>query len=329
MEEKKIKTALISVYYKDHLEEIVRTLHSLDVSIISTGGTRDFIVNLGIPVTSVESLTGYPSILGGRVKTLHPKVFGGILARTDHEGDRKEMAQYAISPVDLVLVDLYPFEETVASGASEEQIVEKIDIGGISLIRAGAKNYTDVAIISSKDQYPVLLDILENHKGVTTLEQRRGFAMEAFNITSHYDTAIFNYFNLKQGQPVFKRSLRMAKPLRYGENPHQRGTFYGDFNEIFDQLQGKEISYNNLLDIEAAVYLIDEFTETTFAILKHNNACGIASRPVLAEAWKDALAADPVSAFGGILITNTAVDLETATEIDKLFFEVIIAPSFQ
>ncbi len=328
MEEKNIKTALISVYYKDHLEEIVKALHSLNVSLISTGGTRDFIVNLGIPVTSVESLTGYPSILGGRVKTLHPKVFGGILARSENEADQKEMDQYALSTVDLVLVDLYPFEETVASGASEVQIIEKIDIGGISLIRAGAKNYTDVAIISSKDQYPALLDILQNKKGMTTLEQRRVFAMEAFNITSHYDTAIFNYFNQKHGQPVFKRSIRLAKPLRYGENPHQRGTFYGDFNEIFDQLQGKEISYNNLLDIEAAVYLIDEFTETTFAILKHNNACGIASRPVLAEAWKDALAGDPVSAFGGILITNTAVDLETAGEIDKLFFEVIIAPSF-
>ena len=238
------------------------------------------------------------------------------------------MAQYAISPVDLVVVDLYPFEETVASGASEEQIIEKIDIGGISLIRAAAKNYTDVAIISSKDQYPALLDILQNNQGLTSLEQRRLFAMEAFNITSHYDTAIFNYFNLKHGQQIFKRSIRMAKPLRYGENPHQKGTFYGDFNEIFDQLQGKEISYNNLLDIEAAVYLIDEFTETTFAILKHNNACGIASRPVLVEAWKDALAGDPVSAFGGILITNTAVDQETAIEIDKLFFEVIIAPSF-
>ena len=328
MEEKKIKTALISVYYKDHLEEIVRSLHSLNVSMISTGGTRDFIVNLGIPVTSVESLTGYPSILGGRVKTLHPKVFGGILARSNNETDNKEMAQYAISPIDLVLIDLYPFEETVASGATEEQIIEKIDIGGISLIRAAAKNFTDVTIISSKDQYPALLEILQNDQGLTNLEQRRLFAMEAFNITSHYDTAIFNYFNLKHEHQIFKRSIRMAKPLRYGENPHQKGTFYGDFNEIFDQLQGKEISYNNLLDIEAAVYLIDEFSDTTFAILKHNNACGIASRPILAEAWKDALAGDPVSAFGGILITNTAIDQETAIEIDKLFFEVIIAPSF-
>jgi phosphoribosylaminoimidazolecarboxamide formyltransferase/IMP cyclohydrolase len=328
MEEKKIKTALISVYYKDHLEEIVRTLHSLNVTMISTGGTRDFISKLGIPVTSVESLTGYPSILGGRVKTLHPKVFGGILARSDNETDQKEMARYAISPVDLVVVDLYPFEETVASGATEEQIIEKIDIGGISLIRGAAKNYTDVAIISSKDQYPALLEILKNNQGATSVEQRRIFAMEAFNITSHYDTAIFNYFNRQHGQLIFKRSIRMAKPLRYGENPHQKGTFYGDFSEIFDQLQGKEISYNNLLDIEAAVYLIDEFAETTFAILKHNNACGIASRPVLAEAWKDALAGDPVSAYGGILITNTAVDQETALEIDRLFFEVIIAPSF-
>jgi phosphoribosylaminoimidazolecarboxamide formyltransferase/IMP cyclohydrolase len=328
MEEKKIKTALISVYYKDHLEEIVRKLHALNVTMISTGGTRDFIVNLGIPVTAVESLTGYPSILGGRVKTLHPKVFGGILSRSENETDHKEMIEYAIAPVDLVLVDLYPFEETVASGAAEEEIIEKIDIGGISLIRAGAKNYTDVAVISSKDQYAALLDILQNNGGTTTLGQRKSFAMEAFNVTSHYDTAIFAYFNRTGGQQVFKRSLHQAKPLRYGENPHQRGTFYGDFNEIFDQIQGKEISYNNLLDIEAAVYLIDEFTDTTFAILKHNNACGIASRPVLAEAWKDALAGDPVSAFGGILITNSAVDQDTALEIDKLFFEVIIAPSF-
>jgi phosphoribosylaminoimidazolecarboxamide formyltransferase / IMP cyclohydrolase len=328
MEEKKIKTAFISVYYKDHLEEIVRMLHSLQVSIISTGGTRDFIEKLGVPVTAVETLTGYPSILGGRVKTLHPKVFGGILARLDHESDNRELNEYDIHPIDLVVVDLYPFEETVSSGASPEHIIEKIDIGGISLIRAGAKNFAEVAIISSRDQYPALLEMLEAKKGVTDIEQRRQLAMEAFNVTSHYDTAIFNYFNRQHRQLVFKRSIIEAKPLRYGENPHQRGTFYGNFNEIFDQLQGKEISYNNLLDIEASVYLIDEFTETTFAILKHNNACGLASRPVLVDAWKDALAGDPVSAYGGILITNTRLDLETALEIDKLFFEVIIAPAF-
>jgi phosphoribosylaminoimidazolecarboxamide formyltransferase/IMP cyclohydrolase len=328
MEEKKIKTALISVYYKDHLEEIVRMLDALQVTIISTGGTKDFIEKLGIRVTAVESLTGYPSILGGRVKTLHPKVLGGILARLDLESDIRELEQYDIHPVDLVVVDLYPFEETVVSGASMDEIIEKIDIGGISLIRAAAKNHSDVVIIPSKMQYSLLVDILQNGNGITSSEQRRNLAMEAFQVTSHYDTAIFNYFNRHHELPVFKHSISLAKPLRYGENPHQRGTFYGDFNQIFEQLQGKEISYNNLLDIEAAVYLIDEFTETTFAILKHNNACGIASRPVLFDAWKDALAGDPVSAFGGILIANTRVDKDTAEEVDKLFFEVIIAPVY-
>ena len=328
MEEKKIKTALISVYYKDGLEEIVRKLNDLNVSIISTGGTKDFIEKFGIKVTAVESLTGYPSILGGRVKTLHPKVFGGILGRLDNNTDVGELKQYDIQAVDLVIVDLYPFEETLASGASMEAIVEKIDIGGISLIRAAAKNYTDVVIIPSKEQYPALLDILQNQGGKTGLDQRRRFAMEAFAVTSHYDTAIFNYFNSDREKLVFRHSSNLAKSLRYGENPHQKGTFYGDFSAIFEQLQGKEISYNNLLDIEAAVYLIDEFSDTTFAILKHNNACGIASRPVLCDAWKDALAGDPVSAFGGILITNAKVDAETAVEVDKLFFEVIIAPAF-
>jgi phosphoribosylaminoimidazolecarboxamide formyltransferase / IMP cyclohydrolase len=328
MEDKKIKTALISVYYKDQLEEIVRMLDSLKVSIVSTGGTKDFIEKLGIQVTAVEFLTGYPSILGGRVKTLHPKVFGGILARLDHDSDNHELEQYDIKPIDLVVVDLYPFEETLTSGAAKEEIIEKIDIGGISLIRAAAKNYTDVVIIPSKDQYPQLQDILANGKGMTNLEQRKNLAMEAFQVTSHYDSAIFSYFNRHHEKQVFKKSISQAKPLRYGENPHQRGTFYGDFSQIFDQLQGKEISYNNLLDIEAAVYLIDEFSDTTFAILKHNNACGIASRPVLLEAWKDALAGDPVSAFGGILITNKRLDRETAEEVDKLFFEVIIAPAY-
>jgi phosphoribosylaminoimidazolecarboxamide formyltransferase / IMP cyclohydrolase len=325
---KKIKSALISVYYKDHLEEIVRKLSALNVSIISTGGTKEFIEKLGIKVTAVEELTGYPSILGGRVKTLHPKVFGGILARPGHKQDVLDMKQFNIDSIDLVVVDLYPFEETVASGASEEDVIEKIDIGGISLIRAAAKNYQDVVIIPSKDQYPVLLDILDNHQGSTVIDQRRSLALEAFGVTSHYDSAIFNYFNSNKEKQVFRQSINLVKPLRYGENPHQRGNFYGDFSQVFDQLQGKEISYNNLLDIEAAVYLIDDFKDTTFAILKHNNACGIASRPVLVDAWKDALAGDPVSAFGGILITNTKVDANTAAEADKLFFEVIIAPSY-
>ncbi len=328
MENKRIQTALISVYHKDNLEEIIRLLDTLGVSLLSTGGTKDFIEKLGISVTAVESLTGYPSILGGRVKTLHPKVFGGILGRGQHEGDVKEMEQYGIQAIDLVVVDLYPFEATVASGASHEDIIEKIDIGGISLIRAAAKNYTDAVIIPSKEQYPMLLDILKTQGGESTLQQRLQLAMEAFQVTSHYDTAIFSYFNADRQKLVFKQSIVASKALRYGENPHQRGTYYGDFEKIFDQLQGKEISYNNLLDIEAAVYLINEFTDTTFAILKHNNACGIASRPRLVDAWKDALAADPVSAFGGILITNVTVDAETAEEVDKLFFEVIIAPAY-
>jgi phosphoribosylaminoimidazolecarboxamide formyltransferase/IMP cyclohydrolase len=325
---KKIKTALISVFYKDHLEEIVRKLDSLGVSIISTGGTKEFIEKLGIEVKAVESLTGYPSILGGRVKTLHPSVFGGILARLDNQDDIRDMKKFEMNPIDLVVVDLYPFEQTVSSGANDEDIIEKIDIGGISLIRAAAKNYTDVVIIPSKDQYSMLIDLLNTQDGTSTLEQRRSFALEAFAVTSHYDTAIFNYFNRKKEKQAFRKSISTARTLRYGENPHQKGTFYGDFNEIFEQIQGKEISYNNLLDIEAAVYLIDDFTDITFAILKHNNACGIASRPVLLDAWKDALAGDPVSAYGGILITNAKVDAKTAEEIDKLFFEVIIAPAF-
>ena len=328
MNEKTIKSALISVYYKDQLDVIARKLQALNISIISTGGTREFIEKLGIPVKAVEELTGYPSILGGRVKTLHPKVFGGILSRREHDSDNREMKEFSMDPIDLVIVDLYPFEETVASGAQPEDIIEKIDIGGISLIRAAAKNYQDVVIIPSKNQYPVLLDILGDHQGISSLDQRRYLALEAFGVTSHYDTAIFSYFNSSREKQVFRRSVNEAKSLRYGENPHQRGTFYGDFGKIFDQLQGKEISYNNLLDIEAAVYLIEDFTETTFAILKHNNACGLASRPGLLNAWTDALAGDPVSAFGGILITNAPLDEATATEVDKLFFEVIIAPAY-
>ncbi len=327
MEDKKIKTALISVYNKTNLGEIIHTLNGLGIKIISTGGTKKFIEELGINVIAVEQLTEYPSILGGRVKTLHPKIFGGILARMDNESDLHELKQYNIEGIDLVVVDLYPFESTVVSGASEKEIIEKIDIGGISLIRAAAKNYNDVVIIPSQEQYPVLLDIL-SRKGITSLEERKRLALEAFNISSHYDTVIFHYFNKTLDKCVFKQSIQTSKALRYGENPHQKGVFYGNFDEIFDKLHGKEISYNNLLDIEAAVYLIDEFEETTFAILKHNNACGIASRDILVNAWKDALAGDPISAYGGILITNVEVNKETAQEIDKLFFEVIIAPSY-
>lgn len=328
MNDKKIKTALISVYHKTNLEEIVLKLDQLGVKLISTGGTQKFIEELGVKVTPVENLTDYPSILGGRVKTLHPRIFGGILARMDNQSDLQQLEHYQIEGIDLVIVDLYPFEDTVASGASESAIIEKIDIGGISLIRAAAKNHKDVVIVPSQEQYPVLLELLSNKKGLTSLEDRKKLAMEAFNVSSHYDTAIFQYFNKDFHKKVFKQSILTSRALRYGENPHQEGTFYGHFEEMFEKLHGKEISYNNLLDIEAAVYLIDDFTETTFAILKHNNACGIASRQRLLDAWKDALAGDPISAFGGILIANMKIDKETAEEINKLFYEVIIAPSY-
>ncbi len=324
---KTIKTALISVYHKDNLDEICRRLNTLGVRILSTGGTKTFIEELGIKVDAVEDLTGYPSILGGRVKTLHPKVFGGILSRRDEASDIEQSKKYEIPEIDLVVVDLYPFEKTVESGASEADTIEKIDIGGISLIRAAAKNFKDVVIIPSQEQYPALLEILKNN-GNTTLELRKELAMEAFQVSSHYDTAIFNYFNQSFNTPFFKQSISKSKTLRYGENPHQKGVYFGDFEKIFDQLHGKEISYNNLLDIEAAVYLIDEFNETTFAILKHNNACGLASRPKLADAYKDALAGDPISAYGGILITNRKIDAETAREMDQLFCEIIIAPAY-
>jgi phosphoribosylaminoimidazolecarboxamide formyltransferase / IMP cyclohydrolase len=329
MKKKKITTALISVYHKEMLEEILKKMAELKISVLSTGGTRDFIEKSGYHVTAVEELTHYPSILGGRVKTLHPKIFGGILGRRDNASDIDEMAHYEIPAIDLVVVDLYPFEDTVRSGASEEEIIEKIDIGGISLIRAAAKNFEDVLIIPSRDQYADLLKILDEGKGISTLDDRKKMALQAFNTSSHYDTAIFNYFNKNAGLKVFKQSIPESKTLRYGENPHQKGFFYGSFEALFDQVHGKEISYNNLLDIEAAVYLIDDFSEPTFAILKHNNACGIASRADLTEAWKDALAADPVSAYGGILITNRELDEKTAAEIDSLFFEVIIAPSYE
>ena len=324
---KKIKRALVSVYHKEGLDEILMKLHREGVSFVSTGGTQTFIESLGIPCDAVEDLTGYPSILGGRVKTLHPKVFGGILTRRDNEKDNEQITEYQIPEIDLVIVDLYPFEDTVASGAEEQAIIEKIDIGGISLIRAAAKNFNDVVIVASKGQYKPLLQLLDEQGAVTSLQDRKWFAKEAFMVSSGYDSAIFNYFDGGEGS-AFRCAVNDAKHLRYGENPHQKGLFYGNFEEMFEQLQGKEISYNNLLDIDAAVTLIGEFDELTFAILKHNNACGIASRATVLEAWKDALAGDPVSAFGGILITNTLINKEVAEEINKIFFEVIIAPDY-
>ena len=326
-DEQKIKSALISVYYKDGLDLVVKKLNHLGVRIYSTGGTLSFIHELGVAAESVESLTGYPSILGGRVKTLHPKVFGGILARRELPSDLDQLVEYSIPQIDLVIVDLYPFEETVASGADDQAIVEKIDIGGISLIRAAAKNFQDVTIVASRDQYGELLQVLEAGNGITTLAQRKTFAREAFNVSSHYDSAIFNYFAGDDGTAM-KVSVQGKKSLRYGENPHQKGAFFGNLDAIFEQLHGKEISYNNLLDIDAAINLVDEYSETTFAILKHNNACGAASRPSLMAAWKDALAGDPISAYGGVLITNVPVTGDVAAEINSLFFEVIIAPSY-
>ena len=320
---KKIKSALLSVYYKDGLAPIVRQLAAQGVTLYSTGGTQSFIESLGLAVVPVENLTSYPSILGGRVKTLHPKIFGGILTRRDHEGDIAQIEEFEIPPIDLVVVDLYPFEETVAKGGKEDAIIEKIDIGGISLIRAAAKNFNDVVIVPSKAEYPILLEVLEKNNGETTLDIRRKLALHAFKVSSGYDTAIAQWFagaaEKSQGESV----------LRYGENPHQKAVFKGDLDSIFEKLNGKEISYNNLLDIDAAVNLMAEFKETTFAILKHNNACGIASRSTVLDAWNTALASDPVSAFGGILICNAVIDLPSAQEINKLFFEVIIAPGFE
>jgi phosphoribosylaminoimidazolecarboxamide formyltransferase / IMP cyclohydrolase len=328
MSNKKIYSALISVYHKDGLAEIVSKLRILGVRIFSTGGTFNFIKDLGIPVESVESLTSYPSILGGRVKTLHPSVFGGILARRGNSDDIEQLSKYNIPEIDLVIVDLYPFEETVSKSSDEGEIIEKIDIGGISLIRAGAKNYNDVLIVSGREQYHHLLDLLNERDGYSDLQERKYFAAEAFKITSHYDTAIFNYFNREAKIPVFRKSINTHYGLRYGENPHQQGIFYGDLEEVFDKLHGKEISYNNLLDIDSALSLIIEFSEPTFAIIKHNNACGVATRNNLIDAWKDALACDPVSAYGGIIVTNVTIDEITAAEIDKLFFEIIIAPGY-
>jgi len=326
---KKIKSALISVFDKTGLEPIVRELHKNGVVIYSTGGTQSFIESFNIPVEKVEDLTSYPSILGGRVKTLHPKVFGGILNRRDLADDQEQIKEFGIPEIDLVIVDLYPFEDTVASGAEHSAIIEKIDIGGISLIRAAAKNYKDVVIIPSQNQYASFLDLIVEQNCETTIDNRKEFARDAFEVSSHYDTEIFNYFN--QGEKeIFKQSIRNAQVLRYGENPHQKGIFHGDMDAIFDKIHGKELSYNNLLDVDAAVNLIGEFKndDPTFAILKHNNACGLATRPTLHQAYNDALAGDPVSAFGGILIANTKIDLATANEISSLFCEVVIAPSY-
>ncbi|MDB5272437.1 MAG: purH [Chitinophagaceae bacterium] len=328
MSEKKIQSALISVFYKDHLDSLVKLLHEQGVTIYSTGGTQEFVEKLGVPVVPVEGLTGYPSILGGRVKTLHPKVFGGILARRENAQDLSELQQYEIPEIDLVIVDLYPFEETLASGASEQQIIEKIDIGGISLIRAASKNFKDVVIVASKAQYPLLEETLRANNGSTTIEQRKVFAGFAFEVSSHYDSAIFNYFKSDAQGQVFKQSYNNGSTLRYGENPHQQGVFYGGLEKIFDQLNGKEISYNNLLDIDAAVALIDDLDGTAVAILKHNNACGAATGASVKEAYLKALSSDPVSAFGGVIVINKKVDLDAATELHKLFFEVVIAPEY-
>jgi len=326
---KKIQSALVSVYHKDGLEPIVRELHKQGVIFYSTGGTEAFLKELNIPVVAVEDLTSYPSILGGRVKTLHPKVFGGILNRRDFEGDQQQIAEFDIPEIDLVIVDLYPFEATVASGGSESEIIEKIDIGGISLIRAAAKNFNDVVIIPAMDYYQEFLDIISAQKGETTIEQRKMFAREAFHISSNYDTHIFNYFN--QGEkPYLKISESNSMVLRYGENPHQRGFYHGNLEEIFEKLNGKELSYNNLLDVDAAVNLMFEFKDDdpTFAILKHNNACGLATRKTISNAYADALAGDPVSAFGGVLISNSRIDLGSAHLMNDLFFEVLIAPDY-
>jgi phosphoribosylaminoimidazolecarboxamide formyltransferase / IMP cyclohydrolase len=325
---KKIKSALISVYHKDGLDEIINKLDNLGVRFYSTGGTKQFIEGLKIPVTAVESLTGYPSILGGRVKTLHPKVFGGILARQDNGDDISQLQKYDIPVIDLVIVDLYPFEATVATGAAEDEVIEKIDIGGISLIRGAAKNFNDVLVVSNKDQYAAFLELLQEKAGNTSIEDRKKYACEAFATSSHYDTSIYNWF-AGTWPADFRQSYKESKPLRYGENPHQKGVFFGNFELMFDQLWGKEISYNNLLDIDAAVNLIDEFNDTTFAILKHNNACGCASRQTVLTAYKAALSGDPVSAYGGVFVTNKTFDLATAEETSKIFFEVMIAPDYE
>ena len=330
MSSKKITRALISVYYKDHLEPIIHELAKQGVEFVSTGGTQDFIEKLGYPVVPVEKLTGYPSIFGGRVKTLHPAVFGGILYRREDEGDLKQAREFNISAIDLVIVDLYPFEETVSKGGTEEEIVEKIDIGGIALIRGAAKNFKDVLIISERTQYQELLDILKAKNGSPDLADRKHFAARAFDVTSHYDAAIFGYFNQDQEIPSFKASLKQGKVLRYGENPHQQGVFFGDLDRLFNQLNGKELSYNNLVDVDAAINLVKEFDgETAFVIIKHTNACGVATSLTVKEAYQKAFQADTISAFGGVLASNQKIDLAAAEEINKLFFEILIAPDFE
>jgi phosphoribosylaminoimidazolecarboxamide formyltransferase / IMP cyclohydrolase len=327
--EKTIKTALISVFHKEGLDPIIKELDRLGVTIYSTGGTQAFIESLGVGVIPVEELTTYPSILGGRVKTLHPKVFGGILGRRELDSDVQQLEEYEIPVLDLVIVDLYPFEDTVTSGASHDDVIEKIDIGGISLIRAAAKNFKDVVIVPSRDQYTRLLNILKEQNGSTDLSLRKELAAHAFHISSHYDTHIFQYFNTDD-RPILKQSDDRGHTLRYGENPHQQGYFFGDLEAMFDQVHGKAVSYNNLLDVDAAVSLMNEFKndDHSFAILKHNNACGMATRSTLLDAYKAALAGDPVSAFGGVLISNTPLDLSTAEEINSLFCEVVIAPGY-
>lgn len=328
--QKQIKSALISVFYKDNLENIVKALGQQGVTIYSTGGTQKFIEDLGVKCVAVEDLTAYPSILGGRVKTLHPKVFGGILARRENPQDLEQLAQYEIPEIDLVIVDLYPFEETVKSTTEEQSIIEKIDIGGVSLIRAAGKNYKDVVIVASKDQYGALEQVLVEGKGATTLEQRRGFAAKAFEVCAHYDVAIASWWMRNEEQKdYFQLSAPLGQVCRYGENPHQKGVFYGNLNDLFEKLHGKELSYNNLVDVDAAVQLIAEFTETTFAVIKHTNVCGIASRATLSEAWEAALAGDKESAFGGVLACNKVVDAATAQSINEIFFEILIAPGFE
>ena len=325
----KISRALISVYHKDRLDTIVHVLAKQGVEFVSTGGTQEFIEKLGYKVTPVEKLTGYPSIFGGRVKTLHPAIFGGILYRREEHSDVQQASEFNISQIDLVIVDLYPFEETVAKGGSETDIIEKIDIGGISLIRAAAKNFKDVLIVASREQYGELEKLLVERDGVSEIQDRKRFAAQAFEVTSHYDTAIFHYFNRDFNKPVFKQSVGNGRVLRYGENPHQKGTYFGDLDGLFDQLNGKELSYNNLVDIDAALHLVKEFQgETAFVIIKHTNACGVATGIDVKDAYLKAFQADTISAFGGVLATNTKIDLASAEEINKLFFEILIAPDF-
>ncbi len=329
MSTRKISRALVSVFYKDNLEPIIKLLGKHGVEFVSTGGTQDFIEKLGFSVSPVEKLTGYPSIFGGRVKTLHPVVFGGILFRREDSGDLKQASEFDIAPIDLVIVDLYPFEETVAKGGSEEDIIEKIDIGGISLIRAAAKNFKDVIIVASRNQYEEVYQLLESKNCSTDLIDRKKFAAMAFDVTSHYDSAIFNYFNREFQIPSYKKSIQQGRTLRYGENPHQKGIYYGDLDGLFEQLNGKELSYNNLVDIDATINLLKEFdNETAFVIIKHTNACGVATASSVRDAYVKAFQADTISAFGGVLATNEQIDLSAAEEINKLFFEILIAPSY-